>query len=263
MVKLIGVYAKHFLPNYGVFDENRYFQAGRNNPVFRLDKTVIGISICEDIWYPNGPPQAQAAQGGAQILINISSSPYFQGKGRERERMLSTRAADNRAYLAYCNLVGGQDELIFDGQSMIFDPQGEMIARAGQFTEDLLIADLDLKEVLRWRLFDPRRRKQAKEEGTSVQEYKIPKIPHPQKSKPITPQKAISLSREAEVYQALVLGTGDYCRKNGFGKAVIGLSGGIDSSLTAAVAADALGREPGLRDCHAHPLFFRSQPGRC
>jgi NAD+ synthase (glutamine-hydrolysing) len=239
--QLIGVYAKHFLPNYGVFDENRYFQAGRNNPIFRLDKTVIGISICEDIWYPNGPPQTQVAQGGAQILINISSSPYFQGKGRERERMLSTRAADNRAFLAYCNLVGGQDELIFDGQSMIFDPQGEMIARAAQFAEDLLIADLDLKEVLRWRLFDPRRRKQAKEEGTSVQEYLIPKIPHPKKSKPITPQKTASLSREAEVYQALVLGTGDYCRKNGFGKAVVGLSGGIDSSLTAAVAADALG----------------------
>ena len=239
--QLIGVYAKHFLPNYGVFDENRYFQAGRNNPVFRLDNVVIGISICEDIWYPNGPPQAQAAQGGAQILINISSSPYFQGKGQDRERMLSTRAADNRAYLAYCNLVGGQDELIFDGQSTIFDPQGEMIARAGQFTEDLLIADLDLKEVLRWRLFDPRRRKEAKEEGASIQEIKIPKILRPKKLKPITPQKAASLSREAEVYQALVLGTGDYCRKNGFGKVVVGLSGGIDSSLTAAVAADALG----------------------
>jgi NAD+ synthase (glutamine-hydrolysing) len=239
--ELIGMYAKHFLPNYGVFDENRYFQAGGKNPVFRWDKTVFGISICEDIWYPNGPPQAQVAQGGAQILINISSSPYFQGKGQDRERMLSTRAADNRAYLAYCNLVGGQDELIFDGQSMIFDPQGKMIARAGQFREDLLIADLDLKEVLRWRLFDPRRRKEAKEEGTNVQENKIPKMPGPKKSKPITPQMAASLSREAEVYQALVLGTGDYCRKNGFNKVVVGLSGGIDSSLTAAVAADALG----------------------
>ena len=142
---------------------------------------MFGISICEDIWYPNGPPQAQAAHGGAQILINISSSPYYLGKGLERERMLSTRAADNRAYLAYCNLVGGQDELVFDGQSMIFDPQGELVARAGQFAEDFLIADLDLKEVLRWRLFDPRRRKQAKEEGTSLQENKIPKIPGPKK----------------------------------------------------------------------------------
>ncbi len=184
--KLIGVYTKHFLPNYGVFDENRYFQVGRKNPVFRLDKTVFGISICEDIWYPTGPPHVQAAQGGAQLLINISSSPYYLGKGRDRERMLSTRAADNRAYLAYCNLVGGQDELIFDGQSMIFDPQGEMIARAGQFVEDFLIADLDLKEVFRWRLFDPRRRKQAKEDGTSIQEIEIPKMPGPKKSKPIS-----------------------------------------------------------------------------
>jgi len=239
--QFIGVYAKHFLPNYGVFDENRYFQAGGKNPIFRFDKAIFGISICEDIWYPNGPPQAQAAQGGAQILINISSSPYYLGKGRDRERMLSTRAADNRAYLAYCNLVGGQDELIFDGQSMIFDPQGEMIARAGQFMEDFLIADLDLKEVLRWRLFDPRRRKQIKGEGQSIQEIKIPKIHVPKKSKPIPPKQVSPLSQEAEVYQALVLGTGDYCRKNGFTKVVIGLSGGIDSSLTAAIAADALG----------------------
>ena len=239
--QLIGIYAKHFLPNYGVFDENRYFQAGKKNLVFRLDKTVFGISICEDIWYPNGPPQVQTAQGGAQILINISSSPYFLGKGLDRERMLSTRAADNRAYLAYCNLVGGQDELIFDGQSMIFDPQGELIARAGQFVEDFLVADLDLKEVLRWRLFDPRRRKQIEENVSGIQEIKIPKIPGPKKTKPVPPQKRPLLSREAEVYQALVLGTGDYCRKNGFQKVVVGLSGGIDSSLTAVIAADALG----------------------
>jgi NAD+ synthase (glutamine-hydrolysing) len=239
--QFIGIYSKHFLPNYGVFDENRYFQGGKKTPVFRLDKAVFGISICEDIWYPNGPPQAQAAQGGAQILINISSSPYYLGKGEDRERMLSTRAADNRAYLAYCNLVGGQDELIFDGQSMIFDPQGEMIARAGQFVEDFLIADLDMKEVLRWRLFDPRRRKQIKEEGQGIQEIKIPKIHVLKKSKTIVPKKVSPLSLEAEVYQALVLGTGDYCRKNGFSQAVVGLSGGIDSSLTAVVAADALG----------------------
>jgi NAD+ synthase (glutamine-hydrolysing) len=241
--QVIGFYAKHFLPNYGVFDENRYFQAGKKNPVFRFDKTPIGISICEDIWYPNGPPQSQADQGGAQILINISSSPYDLGKGLDRERMLSTRAADNRAYLAYCNLVGGQDELIFDGQSMIFDPQGEMIARAGQFVEDFLVADLDLKEVLRWRLFDPRRRKQVKDEELGIQEIKIPKIQAPKKAKPVSLQKTAPLSLEAEVYQALVLGTGDYCRKNGFGKVVVGLSGGIDSSLTAAVAADALGAD--------------------
>ena len=239
--QLRAVYNKHFLPNYGVFDENRYFQVGKKNLVFSFGEALFGVSICEDIWYPNGPPHFQADLGGAQLLINISSSPYYLGKGQDRERMLATRAADNRSYLAYCNLVGGQDELIFDGQSMIFDPQGEIIARAGQFVEDFLIADLDLKEVFRARLFDPRRRKQVKEEGSFIQKIKIPKIQVPKKSKSVSTKKISPLSQEAEVYQALVLGTGDYCRKNGFSRVVVGLSGGIDSSLTAAIAADALG----------------------
>lgn len=238
---LRSVYFKHFLPNYGVFDENRYFQVGHKNPVFRLGEDSFGVSICEDIWYPTGPPHFQAGLGGAQLLINISSSPYYLGKGQERERMLATRAADDRSFLAYCNLVGGQDELIFDGQSMIFDPQGELVARAGQFVEDFLIADLNLKETFRRRLFDPRRRNQVKEGGMEVQEIILPRIQGPKKSMPITPKKVSLNSREAEVYQALVLGTNDYCWKNGFNKVVVGLSGGIDSSLTAAVAADALG----------------------
>jgi NAD+ synthase (glutamine-hydrolysing) len=241
--KLAGVYPKHFLPNYGVFDENRYFQVGQKNFIFRLEETLFGVSICEDIWYPNGPPQFQADLGGAQLLINISSSPYYLGKGRDRERMLATRAADNRAYLAYCNLVGGQDELIFDGQSMIFGPQGEMIARAGQFKEDFLIADLDLKEVLRWRLFDPRRRKQVEKTGPVIQEIKLPPFPSTPEAKPFSSRKVSPLSEEAEIYQALVLGTGDYVRKNNFSQAVVGLSGGIDSSLTAAIAAQALGAD--------------------
>ncbi len=239
--KLINVYTKHFLPNYGVFDENRYFQVGQKNPVFRFQNGLFGISICEDIWYPTGPPHFQAGIGGAQLLINISSSPYYLGKGQDRERMLATRAADDLSYLAYCNLVGGQDELIFDGHSMIFDPQGELIARGKQFEEDFVVADIDLKEAFRWRLFDPRRRKQAEEADTAVQMIEIPNFLMPKKSKPVSPKKALLLSQEAEVYRALVLGTGDYCRKNGFNKAVVGLSGGIDSSLTAVVAADALG----------------------
>lgn len=239
--QLITVYTKHFLPNYGVFDENRYFQVGRKNPVFRFQEGLFGVSICEDIWYPTGPPHFQAGLGGAQLLINISSSPYYLGKGRDRERMLATRAADDLSFLAYCNLVGGQDELIFDGQSMIFDPQGELIARAGQFVEDFLVADLDLKEAFRWRLFDPRRRKQAQEAGAEIQEIKIPEIQTSQSATTHPPQKASLLSQEAEVYQALVLGTKDYCRKNGFSKVVVGLSGGIDSTLTAVIAADALG----------------------
>lgn len=241
--KRVGVYAKHYLPNYGVFDENRYFQAGKENPVFRLGEMVFGVSICEDIWYPDGPPQAQAALGGAEVLINISASPYYQGKGEDRERMLSTRAADNRAYVAYCNLVGGQDELVFDGQGMIFDPDGHLIARAAQFEEDFLTADLDLKEVLRRRLFDPRRRRQAEEKGPKCPEKVLPPLPSSRKARPLTPKKTSPLTPESEVFQALVLGTRDYCRKNGFEKAVVGLSGGIDSSLTAVVAAEALGAE--------------------
>ncbi|MBI4763425.1 MAG: NAD+ synthase [Deltaproteobacteria bacterium] len=239
--KLIDVYTKHFLPNYGVFDENRYFQVGQKNPVFRFREGLFGISICEDIWYPTGPPHFQAGIGGAQLLINISSSPYYLGKGRERERMLATRAADDLSYLAYCNLIGGQDELIFDGQSMIFDPQGELIARGKQFEEDFLVTDIDLKEAFRWRLFDPRLRKQAEKIDPALQVVEIPDLLTTKKLKPVSPDKAALLSREAEVYQALVLGTGDYCRKNGFSTVVVGLSGGIDSSLTAAVAADALG----------------------
>jgi len=239
--QLRAVYHKQFLPNYGVFDENRYFQVGQKNLIFRYRSALFGVSVCEDIWYPDGPPHFQAFHGGAQLLINISASPYYLGKGRDRERMLASRAADNRSYLAYCNLVGGQDELIFDGQSMVFDPQGNLTARAGQFVEDLLIADLDLKEVFRWRLFDPRRRKQIQTEDRAVQVVELPEKKRIKALKAVIPKIEPALSPEAEVYQALVLGTGDYVRKNGFEKVVLGLSGGVDSSLTAVIAAEALG----------------------
>jgi NAD+ synthase (glutamine-hydrolysing) len=199
------------------------------------------VSICEDLWYPDGPAREQAGPGGAQLLINISSSPFYLGKGGDRERMLATRAADNRSYLAYVNLVGGQDELVFDGQSLIFGPQGELLARASQFEEDFLVADLDLTEVLRWRLFDPRRRKQPREPIGHLREIVLPPSPPVSKTVPAVPKKQVPLTRSAEVYQALVLGTGDYLRKNGFKEVVLGLSGGVDSSLTAVLAADALG----------------------
>jgi len=236
-----AVYHKQLLPNYGVFDENRYFKVGQTNAVFRLGEACFGVSICEDLWYPDGPAQEQAGQGGAQLLINISSSPFYLGKGGDRERMLATRAADNRSYLAYVNLVGGQDELVFDGQSLIFGPQGELLARASQFEEDFLVADLDLTEVLRWRLFDPRRRKQPREHSGHLREIVLPPSPPVSKTVPAVPKKQVPLTRSAEGYQALVLGTGDYVRKNGFKEVVLGLSGGVDSSLTAVLAADALG----------------------
>ena len=153
-----GVYHKQFLPNYGVFDEDRYFRPGDAAPNYVIDGVTVGISICEDIWYPGGPPTLQA-YSGAEALLNISASPFFLGKQADRERMLATRAADTGAIVAYLNLVGGQDELIFDGSSVVFDGSGNLLARAKAFEEDLLIVDLEVDEVFRTRLHDPRRRK--------------------------------------------------------------------------------------------------------
>ena len=155
--KLSGVYHKHFLPNYGVFDENRYFRAGHVAPLFLLHGVHVGINICEDIWYPTGP-MTQQASAGAEVILNINGSPYNAGKSIVREEMLSTRAADNGVIVAYLNMVGGQDELVFDGDSMVFNEQGTLIARAKQFEEDMLIVDLDTPSVFRSRLHDPRRR---------------------------------------------------------------------------------------------------------
>src|SRR5262245_5455993 len=166
--KLVLVYHKMYLPNYGVFDEFRYFQAGSSAPVFKLGEATVGISICEDIWYPDGPFFHQALSGGAELLINIASSPYHAGKGSWRERMLATRAADNTVIVAYTNLVGGQDELVFDGDSLIFNENGDVIARGKQFEEDLVVADLDIESVFRQRLHDPRRRQQSSEPAANT-----------------------------------------------------------------------------------------------
>jgi NAD+ synthase (glutamine-hydrolysing) len=241
---LAGVYHKMYLPNYGVFDENRYFQAGTDYPVFVLQGTTIGINICEDVWYPAGPGEVQALAGGAEVIANISSSPYHAGKGLARERMLATRAADNVATVAFCNLVGGQDELVFDGNSVIFDERGELVMRGKQFEEDLVVADLDVGSVFRQRLHDPRRRKEklAADVG-KVSRIALPEAKSREEKPPLPVRKMERLEPLAEIYQALVLGTRDYVRKNGFQKVVIGLSGGIDSSLTAAIAVDALGKE--------------------
>ncbi len=243
--KLIGIYHKFYLPNYGVFDENRYFQAGKECPVFTIYGIGIGITICEDIWYETGPATVQAS-AGARLLVNISASPYHAGKGLSRERMLATRAADNVAIVAYNNLVGGQDELVFDGNSVIFNEKGEPIARGRQFEEDLVVADLDMESVFRSQLHDPRRRKETpwvKKELGRITKFEVSNE-GPVVTKPPLPLRQVErLSEIAEIYQALVLGVRDYVRKNGFEKVVIGLSGGVDSSLVATIAADALGAE--------------------
>ncbi|MCW5851028.1 MAG: NAD+ synthase [Anaerolineae bacterium] len=246
--QLIGVYHKTYLPNYSVFDEDRYFQAGNTTPVFSGKGVTIGVTICEDIWSPASPAEVQALAGGAELLINISASPYYVGKRVHRERMLATRAADNVAIVAYCNLVGGQDELLFDGSSLVCSAGGEVLARGKAMEEDLVVVDLDIEDVFRRRLKDPRRRKEklVHQGDQLVSEVRLDgnKADHPQPST-LNPQPSLAepLSEEAEVYGALVLGTRDYVRKNGFKRVYIGLSGGIDSALTAAIAVDALGAE--------------------
>jgi len=243
--RLVDVYSKVYLPNYGVFDELRYFHPGKENFIFTLRSIPIGISICEDLWYPGDPIRTQALYGGAELMVNISSSPYHSGKTSTREKMISTRASDNAAIVAYCNLVGGQDELVFDGGSVIFDQKGELIVRGKQFEEDLVLADLDLEAVFRMRLHDPRiRRERAMEEERGLR--KIELLGHPRRSKrslPLPKRDSKPMDRLSEIYSALVLGTGDYIRKNGFHTVLIGLSGGIDSALTAAIAVDALGKK--------------------
>ncbi len=241
--KLVGVYHKIYLPNYGVFDEDRYFQSGREYPVYIIDGVAVGINICEDIWYEGGPATAQA-YSGAEVLVNISASPYHFGKRDSRERMLGTRASDNVAIIAYNNLVGGQDELVFDGNSMVLDEKGQLIAMGKQFEEDLIVVDLDVEAVFRARLHDPRWRKETllleekRWHGSRIVVSEVPSVA----PKPPLPQRQLQVrGLPGEVYDALVLGTGDYILKNGFSKVVIGLSGGIDSSLVAAIAVDALG----------------------
>jgi NAD+ synthase (glutamine-hydrolysing) len=203
------------------------------------------LSICEDLWYPGDPIRTQTLYGGAELIINISSSPYHAGKSAFREKMISTRASDNLAIVAYCNLVGGQDELVFDGGSLIIDQRGELIVRGKQFEEDLVLADLDMESVFRMRLHDPRiRREKHGEEEKELRKIELPdQNPSVPKRPPIPKRDSKPLDRLAEIYAALVLGTGDYIQKNGFQRVLIGLSGGIDSALTAAIAVDTLGKK--------------------
>ena len=248
--EIVGSYRKMYLPNYGVFDEDRYFAAGSECPVYTVNGSPVGVNICEDIWYATGPAVVQRA-AGAELIVNINGSPFHAGKRAFREKMLATRASDNGLFVAYVNLVGGQDELVFDGASIIFGPDGEVVARAGQFEEQILIADLEVEAVFRSRLRDPRTRKEratdlahiGKPIQVAVSDYaENTAKPAIQSNDPHTCD-AQPLDETAEVYAALTLGTRDYVRKCGFGKVLIALSGGIDSTLVAAVAADALGSD--------------------
>ena len=234
-----GTYHKQYLPNYGVFDENRYFQSGTESPIFAAGDVTLAANICEDIWYPTGPTTRQAL-AGAELIVTINASPYHAGKAQFREKMLATRASDDVVCLAFVNMVGGQDELIFDGHSFVFNEKGECLARGKAFEEDLVIADVDLDQVFRARLLDSRRRKEKLQADQSTRRISLPALPA--KDKPKLPVHEVeALEPLEEIYRALVLGTRDYVTKNGFAHVVIGLSGGIDSSIVAAVAVEALG----------------------
>ena len=243
--ELAGIYHKMHLPTYGVFDEERYFKRGTVCPVYTINGVGVGVNICEDIWHSVGPIAVQR-EAGAQVIVNINASPYHAGKRDDRERMVATRAADNEVYIAYLNTVGGQDELVFDGASVIFDQSGQLVTRGKEFEEELILADLDVEAVFRSHLRDPRPRR---ENPSILREIGTPSVVavsqhNGVERSPLSPREnGTPLEPMAQVYGALVLGTGDYVRKNGFKKAVIGLSGGIDSALTICIAVDALGRD--------------------
>lgn len=240
---VVDVYHKTYLPNYGVFDEFRYFQAGTRLPLYIIGDVTVGVNICEDMWYPEGPARMQSLSG-AEVIININASPYHIGKSAFREKMLSTRASDNAVIIAYLNAVGGQDELVFDGHSLVFDERGEILCRGKQFEEELILLDLNLEAVFMQRLHDPRRRQEAlSAEKTKVERIVVSRE-MPQDGKGALPTREEGVLGPAEeIYNALVLGTTDYVEKNGFREMVIGLSGGIDSSLVAAIAVDAFGKD--------------------
>jgi len=243
-----GIYRKRLLPNYSVFDEQRYFAAGSDHPtLFVVGGVRVGLTVCEDIWSPTGPMTDQAA-GGAELIVNISASPFYAGRLVERERMLATRASDASCSLVYVNLVGGQDELVFDGASLIVDADGRILARAPQFVEDVMVVDIDVRPVFRKRLLDPRGRAVAPALAAvtitdAIQEH----------GDTTEPRLAEPLDHVSEVYEALVVGTRDYVTKNAFSDVVIGLSGGIDSSLVAVIAVDALGAD------HVHGVAMPSR----
>jgi NAD+ synthase (glutamine-hydrolysing) len=254
-----AVYRKRFLPNYGVFDEDRYFAPGRDLLLLRLGDCLVGPTVCEDIWQP-GPPATDLALGGAELIANISASPFHVGKDREREAMLVTRARDNTCFLAFCNAVGGQDELIFDGHSLVLDDEGTVLARAPGFEEALLVVDVDPAEVIGRRLSDLRRRALARERAAPPVTETVGVPPPAVHDHPAPGGIAEPLGDLEQMRRALELGLTDYVGKNGFREVVIGVSGGIDSALTAAIAVEALGRD--RVHCVSMPSRFSSEGTR-
>ena len=252
-------YRKLHLPNYGVFDELRYFQPGERGATIEVDGVTVGLTICEDIWQP-GPPLSDEALSGARVIVNLSASPYDAGKGVRRERMLQQRARDELTAVAFCGLVGGQDELVFDGLSLVVDHEGTVIARAPQFEEALLVAEVDPVTVGSARLRDTRRRAPAAAARGSVDRLGSFATGRDADVPAIEAEVTELLELVDEVYGALVLGTRDYARKNGFEHVVLGLSGGIDSTLVALIAVDALG--PDCVTCVTMPSPYSSQGTR-
>jgi NAD+ synthase (glutamine-hydrolysing) len=254
-----AVYRKHFLPNYGVFDEHRYFAEGRELVVLRIGDASVGITICEDVWQP-GPPATDLALAGAQLVVNLSASPFHVGKAEDREEMLVTRARDTSAYVAFCNLVGGQDELVFDGHSVVLDDDGEVVARASGFAEELLVVDLDPVEAMGRRLRDARRRELSRSRGAAPPVETV-ELAAPRRHASGLEPTVTPFARELEQMRlALTLGLRDYVEKNGFSEVVLGLSGGIDSAVTAALCTDALG--PERVHCVSMPSRFSSEGTR-
>jgi NAD+ synthase (glutamine-hydrolysing) len=239
-----AVYRKVYLPNYGVFDEQRYFDTGDGGALIEVGDVKIGLTICEDIWEP-GPPASDEAYAGASVIVNLSASPYHAGKAVQRERMLVQRARDTMAVVAFCGLVGGQDELVFDGHSLVVDHRGEVVARAAQFTEELLVATVDPEAARTYRLRDARHRAAGRDARPvpTLARLALPAGPELEDQVRTGGNVVPLLEPVEEVYQALVLGLRDYVAKNGFRRVVFGLSGGIDSAIVAAIAADALGPE--------------------
>jgi NAD+ synthase (glutamine-hydrolysing) len=257
---LQGIYRKVHLPNYGVFDEMRYFQSGPGAALIEVDGVKVGLTVCEDIWVP-GTPESEEALAGATLIVNISASPFHLGKGRKRERMIAQRAADTTAAVAFCALVGGQDELVFDGHSFVCDHEGEVIARAPQFAEHMLFCDVDPEAAASARLRDTRARPAAREAQAEVPALaSFGSAAGERRGAEIGGEIAQLLDPDAEVYAALVLATRDYVTKNGFEHVVIGLSGGIDSTLVLLVAADALGAD--AVTCVTMPSQYSSEGTR-